>query len=313
MIKLIKLAIVTILMFIFILIGVVIGVNVNKNKEEPVIKLTGQWEKTMEAGELSYLVEESYWKFVKASYITIGTPPDCSFYKIVSEVPRNNYISSNFYIDDESDFMFYHDNDGNRTSKIAIDVSAYQNDINWENVKAAGVDVAMIRVGYRGYGNGKLVEDEKFRTHVEGALAAGLQVGVYFFTQALNATEGAEEADFVINTISEYDIAGPVVIDSEKLDVEDARTIDLDNEARTDAVVAFCDTVKAAGYSAMIYSNRNWYVQNLDMTRLGGYKLWVAHYTNEPDFPYNYGGWQYTESGTIPGVEGALDLNVWFE
>ncbi|MDE5872324.1 MAG: glycoside hydrolase family 25 protein, partial [Lachnospiraceae bacterium] len=175
------------------------------------------------------------------------------------------------------------------------------------------VRVVMIRVGYRGYGSGKLVEDAKFREYVEAALSENLRVGVYFYTQGINMEEGIEEARFVLDIIKDYNITCPVAIDTEALYVDDARTNELDNTARTDVVVGFCDTVKEAGYTPMIYTNRNWLVQMLDVTRLGGYKIWYAHYTNQPDLPYEYVGWQYTDSGTLNGVSGSVDLNVWFE
>lgn len=313
MIKILKVILVGLSMIILVLTGILIGMNLKQKKQQPVLKMTADWEKTMEAGEIAQLVEDNYWRFVKASYIMIGTPPECDYYKIVSQVPRNDYVTSNFYIDDDSDFMYYHNSNGERISKIAIDISAYQTDLNWEAIKAAGVDVAMVRLGYRGYSNGKLVQDKMFEEHVNAALEAGLQVGVYFFTQGLNAEEGEQEARFVLDAISGYDIRGPIVIDTEKLEADGARTLEMNADARTDVVVSFCDTVINAGHIAMIYSNRNWYVQSLDMTRLGAYKLWVAHYTNEPDFPYNYGGWQYTDQGNIPGLDCNVDLNVWFE
>ena len=159
----------------------------------------------------------------------------------------------------------------------------------------------------------KIVLDDMFESHVQGALEEGLHVGVYFFSQALNYDEGVEEANFVLNAIRDYNITCPVAIDTEFLDASDARTNGLDIDSRTDSIVGFCETVKAAGYIPMIYSNRNWYVQSLDMSRLGDYKLWLAHYTNQPDFPYKYVGWQYTDQGTLSGVEGSVDLNVWFK
>lgn len=299
---------------VFVLVGIAIGLALNSDKMQPVMIGEVEFEREMSISDLGYKIDDNFWRFARASYILVGNPPECEFYKIVKEVPRNDYNPENFYISDDSDYMYYHNEDGTKTSTIVIDVSAYQENIDWEAVKAAGVNAAMIRVGYRGYGEeGKIVEDKMFASHIEGALEAGLRVGVYFFSQALNYDEGVEEANFVINTIRQYNITCPVAIDSELVGAEDARTADLDNDARTDSIVAFCDTIKNNGYTPMIYSNRNWYAQSLDMTRLGDYKLWVAHYVNQPDFPYLYQGWQYTEQGIIRGVDGNVDLNVWFE
>lgn len=299
-------------MAVLIAIGIIIGINININRVNP--KLTAVYEKAwhLQQRDEGQMIYDNFWAFIDASYIIVGTPPDCQFYKIVSEIPRNDYDNEMFYIDYD-DKMFYHDVDGNRASTIAIDVSEFQTDINWSAVKEAGVRVVMIRVGYRGYGSGKLMEDAKFREYVEGALSENLRVGVYFYTQGVNMEEGVEEARFVLDIIKDYNITCPVAIDTEALYVDDARTNGLDNEARTDVVVGFCDTIREAGYTPMIYTNRNWFVQMLDATRLGGYKIWYAHYTNQPDLPYEYIGWQYTDTGTLSGVSGNVDLNVWFE
>ena len=299
---------------LLLLIGIAIGLGLNNNKMKPVMLTDIEFERTMPQSELAEKIENNFWAFARASYILIGNPPDCEFYKIVKEVPRNNYDTERFYITDNSEYMYYYNEDGTVNSTLAIDVSAYQESIDWEAVKASGVTVAMIRVGYRGYGEeGKIAVDKMFTEHIEGALQAGLKVGVYFFSQALNYDEGVEEANFVINAISGYNISCPVAIDTEFVGADGARTLNLDVDSRTDGVVAFCETIKNSGYVPMIYSNRNWFAQSLDMTRLGGYKLWVAHYVNQPDFPYLYQGWQYTDQGVLQGVNGNVDLNVWFE
>lgn len=121
-----------------------------------------------------------------------------------------------------------------------------------------------------------------------------MPVGVYFYTQAVSYDEGVEEAQYVLQNIADYKISYPVVIDTEKMEAEGARANDISNEERTDAIVGFCETIKDAGYTPMIYANRNWYAQNLDMDRLGDYQLWLAQYSNVPDFPYLFTGWQYT-------------------
>lgn len=301
---------------LLIVIGIVIGINIGKkDKQSPVFvtgaREAGSW--TLEPGLEGEMIYDNFWAFARASYILVGEIPDCQFYKIVSEVPRNDYNTENFYIDDDGSFMYYHDDAGAKQTTVAIDVSAFQVYIDWESVKAAGVEAAMIRVGYRGYGSGEIVLDDMFESHIQGAIDAGLDVGVYFYSQALNYDEGVAEANFVLEAIRDYEISCPVVIDTEMVYDEEARTNDLDIASRTDSIVGFCETVKNAGYTPMIYSNRNWFAQNLDMSRLGGYKLWLAHYANQPDFPYVYSGWQYTDQGQVYGIDGNVDLNVWFE
>ena len=301
---------------VLVLIGIVIGVNIgNSKKNKPVLATRGAYSWRLEPGEQAGLIDANFWNFARASYVLIGEIPNCQFYKIVKEIPRNDYNVENFRMDEgTSTVMRYYNNDGTVASSLAVDVSAYQSDLDWNLLRQAGVTIAFIRVGFRGYGaEGNIKEDDMFRSHMEGAKAAGMRVGIYFFSQAVSYDEGVAEAQFALRAASEYGIDMPIVIDTEELLVEDARTADLSVDARTDAVVGFCETVKNAGYAPMIYSNRNWFVQNLDLTRLGDYKLWLAQYSNQPDFPYVYAGWQYTGTGTIEGLGQEIDMNVWFE
>lgn len=298
---------------VLICIGVLIGINININRTSPVFVNPQSHAWYMQSSDEGAMIDANFWSFARASYVLIGTPPECEFYKIVSEVPRNDYDVSMYYIDDGSNSMYYHGTDGSRQSVLAVDVSAYQTYVDWEALHAAGVEVAMLRVGYRGYGTGEMVEDSMFATHAADAAAAGIEIGVYFFSQAISYDEGVAEANYVLNIIRDYSITCPVAIDTEAVWDDTARTINLDVTTRTDTIVAFCETIKAAGYTPMIYSNRNWFVQSLDLTRLGGYEFWVAHYSNQPDFPYVYTGWQYTNEGQISGIDGSVDLNVWFK
>lgn len=307
--------VITAIMIVVLMIGIVIGANVSKNRIHPAIKLTGNethlW--TLTPGEEGAKIYENFWNFARASYILIGTIPDCQMYKIAVGAPRNNYVIENFFTDASDGKMYYHDEQGTKNSTIVLDVSEFQTEVHWDQVKAAGVDAAMIRVGYRGYSEGTLVEDAMFARRIEAALAEGIQIGVYFYSQAINYEEGCEEANYVLSKIKDYDVTFPVAIDTEYLDVAEARAYNLDNAARTDAIVGFCETVKAAGYTPMIYSNRNWFATSLDMSRLTNYKLWLAQYADAPDFPYVYTGWQYTETGSLSGINGNVDLSVWMQ
>ena len=216
-------------------------------------------------------------------------------------------------IEDQEGKKIYLDEDGKTASRLGIDVSEYQPEVDWQQVKDYGVDFVIVRVGYRGYGEaGKLVEDNMFRSHVEGALAAGLDVGVYFFSQAVNKEEAQEEAQFVLERIQNYDIKGPVVFDTEEIKNDTARTDDLDGKAFTDHCVTFCDAVKAAGYETMIYANMKWMAFTLDLTRLTAYEKWYADYEPLPQCPYEISMWQYTETGQVPGIDGNVDMNLWF-
>ena len=196
---------------------------------------------------------------------------------------------------------------------LGVDVSEHQWEIDWKKVAEHGVKFAFIRSGYRGYTQGGLFEDPWFRTNVEGARAAGLDVGVYFFSQAVNVGEAIEEAKYVLEQIRGYEITLPVMYDWEKLeDIEDARTNDLDPSIIGDCGVAFCETIRAAGYEAGIYFNRQLGYYSVDLSRLKDCKLWLAVPGDYPDFYYAGNIWQYSQEGEVPGIEGSADLNLMF-
>lgn len=195
------------------------------------------------------------------------------------------------------------------TAKMGIDVSKWNKEIDWDKVKADGVNFAMIRVGYRGSFTGALVEDPYFEQNIKGALAAGVQVGIYFFTQATNEVEAVEEASMVIALCSGYDITYPVVIDTEGAG-GNGRADGLDGEMRTAVCKAFCQTIQNAGYEAGVYASRNWMNNNLDMSQLDSYKVWLAEYRSTPLYQGYYDMWQYTSKGAVDGISGRVDLNI---
>ncbi len=194
-------------------------------------------------------------------------------------------------------------------AKFGIDVSKWNNEIDWEKVKEAGVEYAIIRVGYRGSSTGALVEDPYFVTNIEGAIAADIPVGVYFFTQATNEVEAVEEASMVIALCEEYDLDYPVFIDTEGAG-GDGRADKLDKETRTLVCDAFCSTMQNAGYEAGIYASCNWLNTNLDMDKLQQYIVWLAEYKDVPTYQGYYQMWQYSSNGSIDGIEGRVDMNI---
>ena len=231
---------------------------------------------------------------------------------LLENVPMNTYDYD--LLSKKNGYPCYTDKDGKVISKLGIDVSEYQNPVNWQQVKNAGVEYVMIRVGYRGYGEeGRLVEDAMFRSHMEGAVAAGLEVGVYFFSQAINEKETLEEVQFVLDRIKEYPVTYPVVYDTEEIKDDVARTDNLTEEQFTQNCITFCDAIREAGYDTMIYTNMKWMAFTLDMRKLTEYEKWYADYEPVPQCPYEFSMWQYTEAGQLPGIEGNVDLNLWFE
>lgn len=193
-----------------------------------------------------------------------------------------------------------------------IDVSKYQYNIDWNAVKASGIDFAIIRVGYRGYGTGALVEDPYFRKNIQGANAAGVKVGLYFYSQAINEQEAVEEASMVIRLIQETGgrVSYPIYFDTEKVANDTGRADGISRDQRTRNAVAFCNAIQGAGYRAGVYSYASWFYNNLNMASLTGYSIWIAQYRDQLDFKYNYDIWQYTSSGTVPGVSTRVDMNV---
>lgn len=232
------------------------------------------------------------------------------FFEPNESLAPNLYANDNFKVD-ENGIVEY--NDGIIASKKGIDVSKFQGNIDWSKVKEDGVEYAFIRVGYRGYGSsGKLVTDETFEDNIKGATSNGVDVGVYFFSQAINEEEAIEEANYVLEAIKGYDVTYPVVIDIEEVTDSDARTADMTQEQWTKNCIAFCETIKAAGYTPMIYGNLKTFFIMLDMTQLEAYDKWFAYYDTPVYFPYEFTIWQYTDEGKVDGISVDVDLNVGF-
>ncbi len=203
--------------------------------------------------------------------------------------------------------------DENYFIRKGIDVSHHQGDIDWEKVKASGYDFAIIRIGYRGYGKtGSLNQDRMFYTNIQGAKAAGLDVGVYFFAQAINEKEALEEADFVLDMLKGYSLQLPITYDPELIYNDDARTDNVTGEQFTKNTIAFCERIKAAGFEPMVYSNMIWEADLFDMEQLQAYPFWYADYEKVPQTPYDFCFWQYTEKGNVDGIKGNVDLNIQF-
>ena len=199
--------------------------------------------------------------------------------------------------------------ESNPNARMGIDVSRCNKEIDWDKVKNAGVEFAIIRVGYRGATTGALVEDPYFEKNIKGAVRAGIPVGVYFFTQAIDVVEAVEEASMVMALCRDYKITYPVFIDVEGLGGS-GRADGLDVETRTAVSKAFCATIESEGYRAGVYSSRNWLNQMLDMDQLKDYVVWLAEYRDVPIYQGYYHMWQYTSNGTIDGIEGRVDFNL---
>ncbi len=195
---------------------------------------------------------------------------------------------------------------------FGIDVSKWNHEIDWEKVSAENVKYAIVRCGYRGSSTGSLVEDPNFKMNMEGAADAGIKTGVYFFTQAVTEVEAVEEASMVIALCQNYQISYPIFIDTEGAG-GNGRADSLGTSERSKICQAFCETIRSAGYQAGIYASKNWYQNNLDITKFSGDNvIWLAEYREQPSYGGVYQLWQYTSGGRINGIEGSVDLNLSF-
>lgn len=222
--------------------------------------------------------------------------------------PKNTYSADGFY--DINGIRYYYA--GGCEGIAGVDVSSYQENVDWDAVKDAGVDFAIIRVGYRGWSTGELDLDDRFHDHMQGAISAGIDVGAYFFSQALTVDEAIEEALYTLEQIQGYDISYPIIFDWEEVEAPDARTNEMNMLLLTSCAEGFCQTIEEAGYDAGVYFNQAYGYQQLNLQSLMEYDFWLAEYASYPTFMYDFQMWQYTNEGTVPGIEGNVDLNISF-
>ena len=194
--------------------------------------------------------------------------------------------------------------------QLGIDVSSYQGNVDWKAVKNAGISFVILRCGFRGYTQGGLIADDKFAANIQGANSAGLKVGIYIFSQAINEKEAIEEASYCIQLAKKYKVSYPIFIDTEKVAANGARANGLDKNTRTAVCVAFCKTIQNAGYTPGVYANKNWLNNNVNVSEFGPYKIWMAQYVSVPDYKGRYEIWQHTDKGSVSGIKGNVDLDI---
>lgn len=229
-------------------------------------------------------------------------------------VAKHTYnFDEDHYYQDENGFRYVKDDNGKIISRMGVDVSKHKGSIDWKKVKESGIEFAIIRVGFRGPGEGTLEPDEYAKANVEGALANGLDVGVYFYSQAITEAEAIAEADYVLNFVKDYSINWPIVFDTEYYEREGARGNTTNREQRTAVAKAFLDRIKDAGYQAMLYSSTRWSILNVNRDELADYPFWFAYYGDKPTYRFDFNIWQYTSEGTVPGIKGDCDLDLWLK
>lgn len=221
-------------------------------------------------------------------------------------LPENPYDMSAF---EKKDGRLSYEDD-TYTSVTGIDVSYYQKEIDWEKVKADGIDFAMIRLGYRGSESGDIQPDSCFKANIKGTRRAGLDIGVYFFSQATSPEEAIEEARYVVRRIRGKGVHYPVAFDMEPVNGEDDRISDLTIEERTRIADAFCKVIERNGFTPVVYGNPHWLQTHLEMGYLTDYDTWLAHYTRRTDYPHSFRIWQYSDRGRVDGIRGRVDLDI---
>lgn len=227
-------------------------------------------------------------------------------------VPVSKYKHENFR-EDSKGYKYYYE-DGELCSYVGIDVSGHNGTIDWNKVKASGIDFVMFRIGGRGYGQeGVLYSEPSLVSDIRAAKKAGLDVGGYFFSQAISAAEAREEAEYAVSLLRGERLSYPLAFDWEVIDYDTARTDDIAPQTLTDCARAFCDTVKEEGYIPCLYTGVSLAYYKYDLSQLSDVDIWYASYSDTPDLYYNYMMWQYSCTGSVDGIEGEVDLNICFK
>lgn len=227
------------------------------------------------------------------------------------------YLTKNTYdfknLSENANLRKYTDN-GKKISYVGVDISKHNGRVNFNSIKAAGVDYVMLRLGARGYSTGQISLDDNFVENMEAAIEAGLDIGVYFYSQAVSQDEVMQEVNFVIQNLEPYraHITYPVAFDMENVPNDKARIDGLSRDDKTAIATAFLSGVQAAGYAPMVYGNKEWLIKNIDLAKLQDFDVWLSQEQDVPDYPYQFAMWQYTTTGVLNGVTGDASLNLCF-
>lgn len=224
----------------------------------------------------------------------------------LSTLPSSHLDITKLIYNDQ--WISYEDDD--YTSQIVLDVSEHQGDIDWVTVKESGITNVIIRCGYRGYESGNLYEDKTFKTNIDQALDLDFNVGVYFFSQAINTHEAIDEAYFVHDLIKDYQLQLPVVFDYEYIDYATSRVESITNAQITENALAFLSKIEELGHDPMIYGSISWFNDIYDLNQIMNYPLWIAHYNQYPEFIHEFSIWQYSDNASIKGIDEPVDLNL---
>ena len=247
-------------------------------------------------------------KYENGDYIAITDDKgNKKYYEILKDVAKNDYDLATNLVNDGGNLTY---KDGKREAIKGVDLSKYNGNVDFAKLKDSGMGFVMLRLGSRGYGTGKITLDEKFVEYAQNAQLAGLQIGAYFYSQAVNEEEAREEVQMILDLIEPYDITYPVVIDVESAESDTARTANLSTDEYEIVVKIFCDAVKTAGYTPMVYGNVKSFTLLMDAVDVDDYDIWIAYYGTPLYYPYHFNIWQFTSTGSVDGIDGNVDLNI---
>ena len=227
------------------------------------------------------------------------------------------YLTKNTFdftkMEDKAGLKQYMEN-GRKISYVGVDISKHTGKVYFPSLKAAGVDYVMIRLGSRGYTTGQITLDENFKENIEGAIEAQLDVGIYFYSQAVSQDEAVQEANFVVQNLEPYraHVKYPVAFNMGFVSNDKSRIEGLSREDKTTVTISFLDAVRASGYVPMIYGDKEWLLKEVDLTKLQDYDVWLSQEEEIPDYPYRYAMWQYNTDGVLNGIDGGADVNICF-
>ncbi len=293
------------------------GAEIEKDEDAPEETTKSTWEEKAEKEREEYEQrekeqEEQLDPSLDGKHTLVKTPDGKEEWVLISPyLTKNTYDYTN--LEEKAGLKRYLEN-GKKISYVGADISKDNGTVDFGRLKTAGVDYVMIRLGGRGYSTGQITLDEKFKENIEGAIAQGLGVGVYFYSQAVNQDEAVQEANFIIQNLEPYrgSIKYPVAFDMEFVANDEARIDGLSREDRTNVALSFLEGIKAAGYVPMIYGDKEWLIKEIDLAKLQSYDVWLAQEADIPDYPYQYAMWQYTSDGVVNGIDGKANLDICF-
>ncbi len=273
-------------------------------KDEALNDLRENFRKSISEKGSLYAIREMF-----PDNLIVASDGEYRFYPIDESIERNKFSSDDFMLD-ENGRLEYCGTDSSIATSSGVAISRYQKEIDFDKIKASGIDFVMLRAGLRGTSEGTLLEDDYFKTNIKAALSAELDVGIYFESAAVDKEEAREEAEFVLELISDYDVTYPIAILTQPAESDDSRTAQLSPDDYSGIIDAFCERIEAEGYNSIIYGNMLTFTELVDKRELADRKVWVSYSGEKQYYPYRFDMWEYTKLGSVDGIEGSSNLII---